>query len=75
MTKKLLVVAGGLALAGCCCICGSNEYPETIDEGFVSLFNGKDLTGWEGATGMYGVTNLTVKLNNGTTSVVPGLKM
>ena len=73
MTQKLLVVAGGLALAGCCCICGSNEYPETIDEGFVSLFNGKDLTGWEGATGMYGVKNLTVKLNNGTTNVVPVL--
>jgi hypothetical protein len=33
---------------GCC-------YPRTIDEGFVSLFNGKDLTGWIGGTGMYGV--------------------
>ena len=71
--KKLLIPAAAAALAGCCCICGNNEYPETIDEGFVSLFNGKDLTGWEGATGMYGVKNLSVKLNNGTTNVVPVL--
>ena len=26
-----------------------------MDEGFVSIFNGKDLTGWQGAVGMYGV--------------------
>ena len=30
-------------------------YPETVNEGFVSLFNGVDLEGWTGATGMYGV--------------------
>ncbi len=41
-------------MAGCCSIC-SNEYPGDIDEGFVSIFNGKDLTGWCGATEMYGV--------------------
>ena len=52
--KKLMIPAAALALAGCCCLCGT-DYPETIDEGFVSLFNGKDLTGWTGATVTYGV--------------------
>ena len=33
----------------------AGTYPETVDEGFVSLFNGKDLSGWAGATSMYGV--------------------
>ena len=60
------------ALAGCCSIF-CNEYPSTIDEGFVSLFNGKDLTGWKGATGMYGVEMLKMKLENGTTKEVPVL--
>ena len=32
-----------------------HRYANSIDEGFVSLFNGKDLAGWEGATAMYGV--------------------
>jgi len=32
-----------------------HEYPASVDEGFVSIFNGKDLAGWEGATAMYGV--------------------
>ena len=41
-----MALAGGLMAA---------PYPETVEEGFVSLFNGKDLTGWEGATAMYGV--------------------
>lgn len=34
------------------------DYPETIDEGFVDLFNGRDLSGWEGATEMYGVETI-----------------
>ena len=55
--KKIGLVAATAAIAGCCCFkCqGNGEYAETIDEGFTSLFNGKDLTGWIGATGMYGV--------------------
>ena len=32
-----------------------HRYANSVNEGFVSLFNGKDLTGWEGATAMYGV--------------------
>ena len=43
----------------------AGEYPETVDEGFVSLFNGKDLTGWFGSK-MYGVETIETKLNNGT---------
>ena len=70
--KKLMIPAAALALAGCCCMCGE-DYPETIDEGFVSLFNGKDLAGWTGGTGMYGVEQLKVKLNNGTETTVPVL--
>ena len=37
---------------------GASDYPDMIDEGFVSLFNGRDLTGWEGATEMYGVETI-----------------
>ncbi len=53
---NVLVVAGALALAGCCLFKSSDccSYPETIDEGFVPLFNGRDLTGWDGALAMYG---------------------
>ena len=72
MKTAFAAVAAGLAVAGCCCFCG-DDYPETIDEGFVSLFNGKDLSGWSGATGMYGVEQLKVKLNNGTETTVPVL--
>ena len=73
--KKLMMPVAALALAGCCCLCGSDDYhyPETVDEGFVALFNGKDLSGWTGATGMYGVEQLQVALNNGTTNTVPVL--
>ena len=74
MNKKMTfaAAAAGLAVAGCCCFCG-DDYPETIDEGFVSLFNGKDLTGWTGATGMYGVEMFKTKLRNGTETEVPVL--
>ena len=65
MKMTFAAAVAGLAVAGCCCICGEAEYPATIDEGFVSLFNGKDLTGWYGSK-MYGVKAVTVKLNNGT---------
>ena len=32
-----------------------HRYANAVNEGFVSLFNGKDLAGWDGATAMYGV--------------------
>ena len=70
-----IATAGAVALAvtGCCYISGLTEYPDSIDEGFVSLFNGKDLSGWVGATGIYGVDHYTQKLNNGTEVTVPVL--
>ena len=52
-------VAAGLVLAGCCCLQQERKsccvYPDSVNEGFVWLFNGVDLEGWEGATAMYGV--------------------
>ena len=64
MDGKILFLMGAAAVSGCCCLC-ENSYPETIEEGFVPLFNGKDLTGWTGSQ-MYGVETIEVKLNNGT---------
>ena len=53
----LLAAVAFVAIAGCVCVESQDSaYPSEIDEGFVSLFNGKDLTGWEGATMMYGVS-------------------
>ena len=57
--KFMMSVATAAAIAGCCCTKQGPEtccrYPGSINEGFVSLFNGVDLEGWEGATAMYGV--------------------
>ena len=60
--KAPLSISSLLALlltAGCCSVCplcpNEARYPDAVNEGFVSLFNGVDLQGWEGATGMYGV--------------------
>lgn len=55
----MLATAAALAAAaGCCSLFGPSEpeYPAAVDEGFVPLFNGRDLTGWAGATSMYGVS-------------------
>jgi len=60
-----LFAAGAALLGGCCSVCCCDKYAETVEEGFVDLFNGKDLTGWQ-ATPMYGVKTIEVKLNNGT---------
>ncbi len=53
-------LAAVAAIAGCCPqqgdrSCCPGRYPDSINEGFVSLFNGYDLEGWKGATEMYGV--------------------
>ena len=58
MTTVLAACAAAVTTYGagnCCAQAGACAYPETIDEGFVPLFNGKDLSGWCGATHMYGV--------------------
>ena len=36
--------------------------PSVVEEDFVSLFNGKDLTGWVGATDSYGVETIKVEM-------------
>jgi len=51
MNRMLLLGLGATLLAGCATVGGSKD-----ETGFVPLFNGKDLTGWEGATSTYGVT-------------------
>ncbi len=59
--KTFAAVAAGIAAAGCCCMNAEPpkqaccRYPGAVNEGFVELFNGYDLEGWEGATAMYGV--------------------
>jgi len=49
---KMTWFAVAALLGGCCCV----KAPSAADEaGFVPLFNGRDLDGWEGATSDYGV--------------------
>ena len=53
---KFWAGAALLATAGCAFFrSGEPAYPDVIDEGFVSIFNGRDLTGWSGAVEQYGV--------------------
>lgn len=72
MKKLMFVAAVAAVISGCCCLNGvkSCGYSPVIDEGFTSLFNGKDLKGWFGS-GNYVVETIDVKLNNGTVSKVP----
>ena len=66
----MFLAAGAALVGGCCCVCcDETRYPETVEEGFVSLFNGKDLTGWTGSK-MYGVKTISMPLSNGTTNEV-----
>ena len=70
--KNMLIIAVA-SLAGCCFIDKfAGEYPATVDEGFVQLFNGKDLSGWFGSK-MYSVEEYKFKLNNGEEKAVPVL--
>ena len=46
----------GLVLAGVALIVGCSTFGTNDEEGFVPLFNGKDLSGWEGATDTYCVS-------------------
>ena len=46
----------GLVLAGVALIAGCSTFGTNDEEGFVPLFNGKDLSGWEGATDTYCVS-------------------
>jgi hypothetical protein len=51
MIKK--IVAGLTLLASFSILARADEKPAASEEGFVSLFNGKDLTGWVGDTAGY----------------------
>ena len=53
--KLLLASALFAVAAGCVCVTENAKcaYPETIDEGFVWLAPGNDLSQWDGATEMY----------------------
>jgi hypothetical protein len=68
---KCSVLALVTAAVGCC-FWGSGEgaYPDEVEEGFVSLFNGKDLTGWYGSK-MYAVEMDSIVLRNGVTNTFP----
>lgn len=52
----IAMAMGAAPLVGFCGQTPGVNHSEVVEEGFVSLFNGKDLTGWEGAVGMYGVS-------------------
>ena len=68
--KIMTIAAAGcaaamtVAAAGCAAANAveTAKYAETVDEGFVSLFNGKDLAGWCGATHLYGVETIKEKM-------------
>ena len=66
------IAAAAALLGGCRCpeAGGDAAYPETVDEGFVSLFDGKSLSGWYGS-GKYAVETIDMPLANGTTNHVP----
>ena len=59
MKKMYAAIAVGLVMAGCSCMkqdaARCCRYPDSVNEGFVSLFNGVDLEGWVGSTATYGV--------------------
>ena len=67
-----MIIASAAAIVSGCCLIGGKckAYSPVIDEGFTSLFNGKDLKGWFGSKN-YVVETIDVKLNNGTVSKVP----
>ena len=69
LNKMTTLAAGAALFGGCCGLCtgGDAAYPETIDEGFVSLFNGADLSGWYGSS-KFAVETVDMPLNNGTTN-------
>ena len=56
------LIGGVLAvgLTACRCPICNCDYADSIDEGFVSLFNGKDLTGWYGSKSYSVTTNGTL---------------
>ena len=63
-TVAALVVSS--AVVGCCSSpCCGGACDAVSEEGFVPLFNGRDLTGWIGAVDMYGVEIVKVPVSDG----------
>ena len=52
MTKKTPPIAATFA---CILLSSALAAAEKDEEGFVSIFNGKDLSGWEGEEGIWSV--------------------
>src|SRR2546421_6782654 len=52
--RIILLMFGLVLCTGCSSIKHLDAHP---DDGFVPLFNGKDLTGWEGDTSLFMVEN------------------
>jgi len=49
--KRVTMIGAALVLAGCCSVCKTAEkkaYPDRIDEGFLSLFDGETYKNYEG---------------------------
>ncbi len=61
---KTLLAMASLVAAGCSSCFLETPYPETIDEGFVSLFDGTDLAAWEGSP-LFKVEAIETRLANG----------
>ena len=56
MCHKVKWIAGCLLVSACVVILGYSAFAEdSCEDGFVSIFNGKDLTGWVGDTKGYAV--------------------
>ncbi len=62
---KTLLAFLSLAAVGCSACFQETPYPDTIDEGFVSLFDGTDLAAWEGSP-LFKVEAIETRLANGT---------
>ncbi len=59
MTKTVRMIVAGAALIG------ASRCQAESEEGFVQLFNGKDLSGWVGATNLYAVSDGTLRFVEG----------
>ena len=58
MCHKIRWIAGSLLVLACVVVFGYSAFAEdSCEDGFVSIFNGKDLTGWVGDTKGYAVEN------------------
>ena len=59
LLPSVMVAAGGcMSTAPCSSSVSAAVESNMPEEGFVSIFNGKDLTGWIGAVGMYDVETI-----------------